>query len=308
MSLKIVFMGTPEFSVPILKSINNSKHKILSVYTQPPKKKSRGQKIKESPVHIAARKLGLQVRCPDKIDSEKEKKFIKELKPDIVVVVAYGQIIPKEILKLSDIKFLNIHASLLPKWRGAAPIQRAIMNMDKQTGISFMKIVDQLDAGPVMKFVTIEIDKEITYENLSKKLSLLSSREIINCLDILEQKKEKFIPQDNSKATYAKKINKLETKLNWNFKAQSVLAKINALCPEPGTWFELNGFRIKILKAIEIIAKGNPGEIIDENFTIACSENAIRILELKKEGKNSMSASNFLIGNKLKVGTNLNEI
>ncbi len=307
MSLKIIFMGTPEFSVPILKSINNSKHKILSVYTQPPKKKSRGQKVKKSPVHIIANELGLQVRCPEKIDS-KEKEFIQELKPDIVIVVAYGQILPKEILKLSNVTFLNIHASLLPKWRGAAPIQRAIMNMDKRTGISFMKIIEQLDAGPVMKFVTTEINKEITYETLSKKLSIISAREIIDCLDLIELKKEKFIPQDNSKATYAKKINKLETKLSWNSKAKNILAKINALYPDPGTWFKLNGLRIKILKAIEISAKGNPGEIIDENFTIACSENAIRILELKREGKNSMSASKFLVGNKLKVGTKLNEI
>ena len=306
MSQKIVFMGTPEFAVPILKSLNDNGYDLLSVYTQPPKKKSRGQKIISSPIHQFAEKLKLPVRCPDDVNTEKEFNYLKQIKPNYVIVVAYGKLISKKILNLPDTTFLNIHASILPKWRGAAPLQRAIMNMDKETGISIMKIINELDAGPVMKTSKIEITNECNYETLSKKMSELGASTIIDALKILKIGQEKFIPQDNSKATYAKKINKLETKLNWKDKAKQVVAKINAFHPNPGSWFELNGSRIKVFKAKEINKKGTPGEILDDNLTIACNENSIQILELKKEGKKNMSASDFLKGNKLKVGTILN--
>ena len=308
MPLKIYFMGTPEFAVPVLKSINNSKHEVLTVYTQSPKKKARGQKIIESPIHQCANKLNIPVRFPKDINSDEEYNFIKNSKVDIVIVVAYGKILPSKILNLPNIKFINIHASLLPKWRGAAPIQRAIMNKDKETGISIMEIVKELDAGPVMKFVKTEIKKDTTYGNLSDELSNLSASTILDCLSIIEKKKENFVPQNHTKATYAQKIDKSETKINWNDKAENIVAKINSLHPKPGCWFKLNNYRVKVLEAKEIEAQGKPGEIINNQFSIACSENAIQILYLKKEGKNSMSASNFIIGNKLKVGTNLNEL
>tara|TARA_B110001452_G_scaffold235967_1_gene215009 strand:- start:123 stop:1049 length:927 start_codon:yes stop_codon:yes gene_type:complete len=308
MTLKIIFMGTPEFSVPILKSINESNHELLAVYTQSAKKKSRGQKLTKSPVHQFADKLKIPVRCPEDLDSEYEVNLIKDMQPDIIIVVAYGKILPERLLVLSKIDFLNIHASLLPKWRGAAPIQRAIMNMDDETGISIMKIVKKLDAGPVMKFLKVNIGKETTYESLSKEMSILSAGLIVECLNIIKNKKEKFIPQDNKKATYAKKIDKSEAKINWKNKAKNIIASINALYPNPGSWFKLNGVRIKILKAKEIVAKGNPGEAINDKLLIACAENAIQVLEVKKEGKSNMSASSFLIGNKIKAGTNLNEV
>ena len=301
-------MGTPEFAVPVLKSINNSNHEVLTVYTQSPKKKARGQKIIESPIHQCANKLNIPVRFPKDINSDEEYNFIKNSKVDIVIVVAYGKILPSKILNLPNIKFINIHASLLPKWRGAAPIQRAIMNKDKETGISIMEIVKELDAGPVMKFVKTEIKKDTTYGNLSDKLSNLSASTILDCLSIIEKKKENFVPQNHTKATYAKKIDKSETKINWNDKAENIVAKINSLHPKPGCWFKLNNYRVKVLEAKEIEAQGKPGEIINNQFSIACSENAIQILYLKKEGKNSMSASNFIIGNKLKIGSNLNEL
>lgn len=307
MLLKILFMGTPKFAVPILKSIHESKYNLIGVYTRPPKKKSRGQKVISSPVHQCAEELKIPVRFPEDLKKENEYNYIKSLKPNIVVVVAYGKIIPKKILDLPNILFINIHASILPRWRGAAPIQRAIMNMDKETGISIMKIVNELDAGPVMKSVKIEINKEATYESLSTKISVLASSVIIDSLEILEKKNEKFITQDSSKATYAKKINKSESKIEWSDNAQKVIAKINALYPNPGSWFELNGSRIKVLKAKEVKKTGNQGEIIDDQFTIACSENSVQILELKKEGKKSMGASDYLKGNRLKVGTKTNE-
>ena len=308
MSLKIIFMGTPEFSVPILKTLHESEHKLTTIYTQPPKKKLRGQKIIQSPVHLIANKLNIPIRLPENLNSKEEIEFIKKSNPDVVVVVAYGKLLSEEILSLPGITFLNIHASLLPKWRGAAPIQRAIMNREKETGISIMKIIKELDAGPVMHVVKLKIDDETTYESLSNEMSKLSAKTILKCLKIIEKKEAQFEPQNKLQATYAKKIEKSETKINWKDNAKNIVAKINALYPTPGTWFKLKGDRIKLLKAKEILGKGKPGEIIDEKFSVACSENALQILRIKKEGKKSMNIDDFLAGNKIKVGTILDEV
>ena len=302
MSLKIIFMGTPEFAVPILKSLKESEHELVCVYTQPPKKKARGQRILSSPVHQYAEKLKIPVRHPMNLDEGKEHNFIKKINPDIVVAVAYGQIIPEKLLDKSKILFLNIHASILPKWRGAAPIQRAIMNLDNETGISIMKIVPKLDAGPVMMKSKINISKDINCEELSKKLSALGAKLILDSLGLIEKNKANFVAQNENEATYAKKIKKDESKVNWNHSAKKIIAKINALHPNPGSWLDYNGSRIKIIKAIKIKKNGEPGKIIDKNFTIACSEDAIQILELQKEGKKHMKAIENLKGNELKVG------
>ena len=285
MALKIFFMGTPEFSVPILESLHKSEHNILQVYTQPPKKKNRGQKIDITPVHNYSNKNNLTVRYPEKLDSDIELEFLREKKPDVIIVVAYGKILPKKFLDIKNIKFINIHASLLPKWRGAAPIQRAIMNLDEETGISIMKIVPKLDAGPIMMRSKIRISKDINYENLSKKLSALGADLIIEALNLIENKKDNFENQDDKNATYAKKIEKNESKINWNDKAEKIIAKINALHPNPGTWFMHNDVRHKIIKAIEVKEQGKPGEIINSKFTIGCSHNSIQILELQKKEK-----------------------
>jgi methionyl-tRNA formyltransferase len=305
MALKIIFMGTPDFAVPILKSINESNHSILEVYTQPPNKKNRGLKKYSSPIHQYSDQMKLKVRHPKILDSEEEIKYFSDLNPDIVVVVAYGKILPSKLLNLKNILFINIHASLLPKWRGAAPIHRSIMSLDGETGISIMKIIPKLDAGPVMLTSKVKIQKETNFEDLSKKLSILGSKMIIKSLDLIMNDKAKFIPQNESNASYAKKINKEEAKIDWNVSAKLVISKINALNPNPGTWFELNGNRVKVTKAIEIKEMGKPGVILNKNFTIACSENAVQILELQKEGKQKMKAKDFLIGNKLKVGVNI---
>ena len=306
MALNIIFMGTPDFAVPILKSINNSNHNILEVYTQPPKKRDRGQKINSSPIHRYSDQIKLKVRSPDALDSEEELKHLSNLNPDIVVVVAYGKILPPKLLNLKHILFINIHASLLPKWRGAAPIQRSIMNLDEETGISIMKIVSKLDAGPIMLKEKIKIKKEINFEDLSNDLSKLGSKMILASLDLIEKNKVRFMPQNEKEATYAKKIDKKEAKINWNEKARLIVAKINALNPNPGTWFKLHGNRVKVTKAREIQQIGKPGLIINKDFTIACSENAVQILELQKEGKKKMTAKEFLSGNKLEIGININ--
>ena len=305
MALKIIFMGTPEFSVPIFKSIYETNNKILEVYTQPPKKKNRGQKIINSPIHEYSKKLGIPVRNPVVFD-DKEIDHIEKLKSDLVIVVAYGKILPKKLLKLENILFINVHASLLPKWRGAAPIQRAIMNMDHETGVSIMKIVPKLDAGPVLIQSKIKITKEINLKELSDKMSELGAKLILDTLKLVENKKVNFIEQNESEATYAKKIEKIETRINWKDDAGKILAKINAFCPNPGCWFELDGIRMKIIKAKEIIIKGAPGTILDEKLTIACFRNAIQIIELQKEGKQKMTTNEFLRGNKIKIGQSLN--
>ena len=306
MSFKIVFMGTPSFSVPILKAINNSNHKIIEVYSQPPNKKNRGLKVQKSSVHDYAEKLNISVRCPVKLDEESEINHFKKLKPDLVIVVAYGKILPTELLNIDKMLFINVHASLLPKWRGAAPIQRAIMNMDYETGVSIMKIVPRLDAGPVMLQEKIKISKETSYENLSKKMSSIGAKLILKSIKLIENNKANFIEQKESEATYAKKIQKNESRIDWNKSAKKIIAKINAFYPNPGCWFELSDVRIKIIKAIEIEKSGHTGTILDNKMTIACAKNAVRILELKKEGKKQMSIDEYLKGNQIKIGQKIN--
>ena len=305
MPLKIIFMGTPDFAVPILRAINESRHSVLQVYTQPPKKKNRGQKIDISSVHKFANQENIKIKYPENLEDKAELEYIENISPDVIVVVAYGKILPKKLLKINKTKFINVHASLLPRWRGAAPIQRAIMNLDKETGISIMKIEPKLDSGPLLMSSKIDISKETNCYELTKKLSFLGAELVLKSLDQIENKKEKYTPQSEIEATYAKKISKDETKIDWGEKAKKVVAKINALNFHPGSWFEMNGYRIKPIKVIEVKARGLPGKILDNNFTIACSENAVQILELQKEGKQKMTTKEFLKGNDLKVGDNI---
>ena len=306
MSFKILFMGTPNFAVPILKSIHYSDHKVLEVYTQSPKKKNRGQKISRSPIHEYSNEINIPVRHPLTLDNSEELEHITKLSPDIVVVVAYGKILPTKILNLKNMIFINVHASLLPKWRGAAPIQRAIMNCDHETGISIMKVEPKLDTGPILTKSKITITKETNYEELNNKMSELGAKLILEAIDLIKKGKAEFVSQNDKDATYAKKIEKAESKINWNLEAKNVVAKINALYPNPGSWFEINRSRIKVIKAVEVNEKGKPGEIIKRDFTIACAHNAVKILELQKEGKNKISAAEFLKGNKLELGSIIN--
>ena len=278
-------MGTPEFSVETLRVLKKSQFDLKCVYTQPPKKSSRGQKINPSPVQTVSEKLGIKVRSPNTLNNNEEYEYLKSLKPYIVIVVAYGKIIPKFFLNLPEKGFLNIHASLLPKWRGAAPIQRSIMNQDETTGISFMKIEEGLDEGPFMKQIKVKIDNTTTSEILSKKLSNLGAENILNCIKLIEKGEAKFTKQINEKAIYAKKISKLEAKIDWDQSAEIIVSKINALNPTPGAWFELNGSRHKIWKSEISMLSGDPGKILDESLVIGCGKKSIKILEIQKEGK-----------------------
>ena len=303
---KIVFMGTSNFSVPILKSLYQNGYPIVTIYTQPPQKSMRGQKVNKSPIQKMAENLCIECRTPDSLkENNEEYNFLKLLNPDLVIVVAYGQLIPKNYLSLSKHGFINIHASLLPKWRGAAPIQRSIMNLDKETGVSIMKIVEKLDAGPVMMQEKINITSEMNAEDLSNKLSDLSSKLILECIDEIEGGKAKFMDQNEQKATYAKKINKEEGKINWDNSAKNILAQINSLLPNPGAWFSFMGERYKILKASISEAEGEKGKVIDNNLTIACKSKSIKVNEIQRQGKNKQSTSEFLLGSKIKKETAL---
>ena len=304
MDIKIAFLGTPEFAVPILRSIIKGGYKISCVFSQPPRKSHRGQKINKSPVHIFSEGFGIQIKTPNKIEDELE--FIKSLNLDIAIVVAYGQIIPEEILRLSRKGFVNIHASLLPKWRGAAPIQRSLINMDKNTGISIMKINKKLDEGPVCNKYQINILENENAKSLSERLSKLASEKIIENIKEILDEKIKFNEQDHNQATYAKKIEKSEGKINWNDPAEKILAKINGLYPKPGAWFKFQNQRYKILKAKLSKKSGKIGEIIDKNLTICCGLNSIEIIEIQREGKKSQLIEDFLLGSKLKEGIILN--
>ncbi len=304
MGKKIVFMGTPDFSVPTLEILARSNYEIECVYTQSPKKSLRGQKINKTPVHLISNKLKLKVRTSS-LDSKEEYEYFKSLKPFIVIVVAFGQIIPKKYLNLSEMGFINVHASLLPKWRGAAPIQRSIINQDKETGISIMKIEEGLDTGPYMKQIKVKIDNQTTTKSLSKKLSELAAKNIIESINLIEKGEEKFIKQDNSLATYAKKIKKSEAKIIWHQKASEILSKINALNPSLGAWFDYKGFRYKIWKAEISSHKGQPGTVVNETLTIACEDSSIKVLEIQKEGKNKLTIDNFIIGMKIPKGTKI---
>ena len=305
---KIVFMGTPIFAVPILKSLYQNGYPVTVVYTQPPQKSQRGQKINKSLIQSLSETLNIEFRTPLSLKNNREEyEYLKKLDADLGIVVAYGQIIPNEILNLTKKGFINIHASLLPKWRGAAPIQRSIINLDKQTGITIMKINNKLDSGPICNSYKMDISNNENAEIISNKLSLLAAEKILdNIADILDDKIE-FKEQNHADATYANKIKKSEGKVNWNNKAENIIGKINGLYPSPGAWFIYKGERYKILKAEISERKGKAGIVLDEYSEVACNNNnSIKILEIHRQGKRQQKINEFMLGSQIKVGSNLN--
>ena len=302
---KIVFMGTPMFAVPILKSLYQNGYPINVVYTQPPQKSHRGQKINKSPIQNISETLNLEFRTPNRIkDNKEEFEYIKGLQADLAIVVAYGQIIPKEFLDLTKKGFINIHASILPNWRGAAPIQRSIMNLDDETGISIMKISEELDTGPVSNIFKIALNKKNNTQEISEKLSLLASEKILDVVDDVLDNKANFIDQDHSKATYAKKIDKSEAKIDWSQEAIKIIGKINGLFPIPGAFFNFNGERYKILKAEIGNGLGKAGEILSDKLEIACINNqSIKVIEIQRQGKKPQKIGEFMLGSQIKKGS-----
>ena len=304
---KIVFMGTPLFAVPILKSLYQNGYSISAVYTQPPQKSQRGQKINKSPIQGISETLNIDYRTPMSLKNNKvEYEYFKKLDADIVIVVAYGQIIPKEFLSLAKKGFINIHASLLPKWRGAAPIQRAIMNLEKETGISIMRIEEKLDTGPICNTHKIDISTDDNTQTVSQKLSALASEKILNNIDEILDDKIEFRDQEHNKATYALKIEKTEGKIDWCETAESIIGKINGLYPNPGAFFIYNGERYKILKANLAFGCGKIGEVLNNYLEVCCgNKKSIKVLEIQRQGKRAQNIGEFVLGSQIKKGSNL---
>ena len=304
---KIVFMGTSFFAVPILKSLYQNGYPISVVYTQPAQKSKRGQRVNKSPIKDISETLNIEFRTPTSLKNNREEyEYLKKLNADIAIVVAYGQIIPKKILSLTKKGFINIHASLLPKWRGAAPIQRSIMNLDKQTGISIMKIDEKLDTGPVCNSYKLDIVNNDNAETISDKLSALAAEKILDNIDEILENKIEFKEQAHGEATYADKIKKLEGKIDWNNSAESIIGKINGLYSSPGAWFIYNGERYKVLKAEISNSVGKIGAVLNDYLEISCRDKSIKILEIQREGKRSQNINEFMPGSQIKKGSNLN--
>ena len=310
MSKKIIFMGTPLFAVPILKSLYQNGYQISVVFTQPPQKSQRGQKINKSAIQGISETLNLNFRCPQTLkDNNEEYEFIKNLEADLAIVVAYGQIIPKKFLDLTKKGFINIHGSILPKWRGAAPIQRSIINLDQETGISIMKIEEELDSGPISNIYKIKLDKNENAQEISERLSLLAAEKIADNVDEILDGKAKFFDQDHTKATYAKKLNKTEGKINWNENALSIIGKINGLFPSPGAFFNFNGERYKVLKAEIGSGIGATGEVLSEKLEIACGNNqSIKVIEKQRQQKRPQKAGEFVLGSQIKKGSVISNV
>ncbi len=304
MAKKIIFMGTPMFAVPILKSLYQNGYPISHVYTQPPQKSQRGQKINKSPIQGIAETLNLEFRVPKYLkDNKEEYEYLKSIDADLAIVVAYGQIIPKEFLNLTKKGFINIHASLLPKWRGAAPIQRSIMNLDKEIGLSIMKIAEQLDKGPVCNTYKIDLTNNLNASEVADKLSLIAAEKILDNIDDILEGKANFIEQDHLKATYAPKIQKMEGEINWSNNAKNINGKINGLYPVPGAFFIYKGERYKILKADIGNGNGKPGEVISDYLEIACGDKqSIKIKEIQRQGKRPQNIGEFMLGSQIKKG------
>ena len=305
---KIVFMGTPVFAVPILKSLYQNGYPITVVYTQPPQKSQRGQKINKSSIQSLSETLNIEIRTPSYLKNNKEEyDYLKKMNADLAIVVAYGQIIPDEMLGLTKKGFINIHASLLPSWRGAAPIQRSIMNLDKETGISIMKINQKLDAGSICNSYKVEILENENTENISNKLSELAAEKILDNVDDILDDRAQFKEQNHAEATYANKIIKSEGKIEWNDKAENIVGKINGLYPSPGAWFIYKGKRYKVLKAEISEKKSKPGIVLNEYLEIGCSDKSIKILEIQREGKRIQTINEFILGSQIKKGSSLQD-
>ena len=293
---RLIFFGTPDFALPPLKTLYLGGYEIAGVYTQEPKKKSRGMKELKTPVHLWAESQLLPVYFPSKLDKQSLEEF-ESLKPDVAILFAYGKIIPLKWLNIPTFGFINIHASLLPRWRGAAPVQRAIENNDKKSGITIMKMNEGLDEGPIIASQEIAINSETNGQTLIDQISHDSCSLLYNNLEKYLKGLLSPVDQDHEKSTYASKINKDESRLNWNTDAKILEQKIRAFYPYPATWFSHKGKRYKVLKAKVSSLKGVSGKILQSPLIIGCKQNSLEILEIQAEGKKSQSIDQFLLGN-----------
>ena len=298
--MRLVFMGTPDFAVETLKALIASGHDIACVYSQPPRPAGRGLAERPSPVHAFATAQGIEVRTPTSLKSADEQARFAELDADAAVVVAYGLLLPKPVLDAPRLGCFNVHASLLPRWRGAAPIQRAIISGDNESGVTIMRMEEGLDTGPMCKVGRIAITPTTTAQTLHDELAALGAQLMV---EVLAQDTISATPQPADGVTYAKKIDKAEARIDFTKSAVEVRNHIHGLSPFPGAWFAMNGTRIKVLLCEVVSSHGTPGTFLDDALTIACGSGAIRLLKLQREGKGAMEATDFLRGFPIASGT-----
>jgi methionyl-tRNA formyltransferase len=310
MPLKIVFMGTPDFSVPTLAAIIAAGHQILAVYSQPPRPAGRGMADKKSPVHAFAEANVIPVRTPKSLKDATEQEAFAALGADAAVVVAYGLILPRPVLDAPRLGCFNLHASRLPRWRGAAPIQRAIMTGDTETAVAIMRMEEGLDTGPVFAAETVAIGPDTTAGELHDELARRGAPLMVRALSELEGGLLTATPQPAEGVTYAAKIDKSEAHIDFSRSARDVHNLIRGLSPFPGAWFEATPpsgarERIKVLRSTAVDGRGEPGQVLDDALAIACGEGAVRLVEVQRAGKRAMTAAEFLRGFALPKGSRL---
>ena len=307
MTLRIAFMGTPDFSVPALSELIAAGHDVVAVYSQPPRKAGRGMAETPSPVHAFAAAQGIEVRTPEKLRDDAAQETFRALDLDAAIVAAYGLILPQPILDAPRLGCLNIHASLLPRWRGAAPIQRAIIAGDSETGVAIMQMEKGLDTGPVLLMERTPIGTQETAGELHDRLSTIGAGLMVRALAALERDSLEATPQPEDGVTYADKIDKAEARIDWTRPAHELDCHIRGLSPFPGAWCEVekNGKRqrVKVLRAVPIDGSGTPGAALDDALTIACGDGALRLTQVQRAGKGVQQAEEFLRGFPVAAGT-----
>jgi methionyl-tRNA formyltransferase len=305
--LRLVFMGTPDFAVPTLVELAGAGHEIVAVYSRAPKPGGRGMDLQDTPVAREAKRLGIAVLTPSTLRTPQAQAEFAAHGADAAVVVAYGLILPKPVLEAVPLGCFNLHASLLPRWRGAAPINRAVMAGDAASGVMAMKMEEGLDTGPVGMAERVAISPDMAAGELHDKLAPLGADLMLRALGAVERGALTLTPQAADGVTYANKIDKNETRIDWRKPWSGVHNHIRGLSPFPGAWFELKGesgpVRVKVLRTTKGEGKGAPGSVLDDKLTIACGEGAIRILELQRAGKQPMKADEFLRGSQLRAGS-----
>ncbi|MFN2100077.1 methionyl-tRNA formyltransferase [Altererythrobacter sp. MF3-039] len=301
--MRIIFMGTPGFAVPTLKALVEAAHEVVCVYTQPPRPGGRrGRELVETPVHQAAQRLGIEVRTPKSLRNDEAQEEFAALEADLAVVAAYGLILPQPILDAPKYGCLNVHASLLPAWRGAAPIQRAILAGDPVTGITIMQMEAGLDTGPMIATARTPIEDKTAGE-LTEELAEIGAQLMVGTL--IDLPALQAIEQDHAGASYAKKIDKAEARIDFSKDAEFVERQVRAFAPVPGAWFELGGERVKVFAAEIVSGEGAPGTTLDDRLTIACGSGAIRPTRVQRAGKPAMDVADFLRGSPVAEGTQL---
>ena len=298
--MRIIFMGTPDFAVPTLQALVDAAHEVVCVYTQPPAPAGRGKKLRASPVQQRAQDLGIEVRYPKSLKSAEEQEAFAALEADIAVVAAYGLILPQAVLDAPEHGCLNVHASILPRWRGAAPIHRAVMAGDIVTGVTIMQMEAGLDTGPMLAMARTPIEDKTT-GMLTRELAELGAKLMVGTLRDLAIHVP--VTQDDEDATHAAKIDKAEARIDWSQDAATVVRHIHGLSPFPGAWFEWGDMRVKLLRAEAVDGSGEPGTVLDDALTIACGSGAIRPLELQRAGKPATDREAFLRGTAVDAGT-----